>query len=151
MKITLTGEESLRLEPMSGPLTIEAQSHDQSYSPFHMLGSALGCYLIFNLNVLNHWDKLAKLLSGRATAAGPYAGNTTADANAERVRNSFAAVDAFLRDLSGLGLPSDRVLFTMDGFRDPDRAGNSPSATAALCGDRASPKGGDRRLHPASG
>jgi hypothetical protein len=87
-----------------------------------MLGSALGCYLIFNLNVLNHWDKMAKLLSGRATAAGPYAGNTAADANAERVRNSFAAVDAFLRDLSGLGLPSDRVLFTMDGFRYPERA-----------------------------
>jgi len=42
MKITLTGEESLRIEPAHGPLTIEAASHDQSYSPFHMLGSALG-------------------------------------------------------------------------------------------------------------
>jgi len=28
MKITLTGEESLRLEPTFGPLTIEAESHD---------------------------------------------------------------------------------------------------------------------------
>jgi uncharacterized OsmC-like protein len=52
MKITLTGEESLRLEPSSGPLTIEAQSHDQGYSPFHMLGSALGgC----TLSVLQSW------------------------------------------------------------------------------------------------
>ena len=42
MRITLTGEESLRLEPTPGPLTIESQSPDQSYSPFHMLGSALG-------------------------------------------------------------------------------------------------------------
>ena len=42
MKITLTGEESLRIEPTSGQLTIEAASPDQSYSPFHMLGSALG-------------------------------------------------------------------------------------------------------------
>ena len=42
MKITLTGEESLRIELTPGPLTIEAASHDQSYSPFHMLGSALG-------------------------------------------------------------------------------------------------------------
>ena len=42
MKITLTGEESLKIEPTPGPLTIEAASHDQSYSPFHMLGSALG-------------------------------------------------------------------------------------------------------------
>ena len=52
MKITLTGEESLRLEPMSGPLTIEAQSHDQSYSPFHMLGSALG---MCTFSVLQSW------------------------------------------------------------------------------------------------
>jgi uncharacterized OsmC-like protein len=44
MKITLLGEDSLRLEPSSGMLTIEAPSHDRGYSPFHMLGSALaGC------------------------------------------------------------------------------------------------------------
>jgi|SRR6185503_6448207 len=42
MKIVLTGEESLRIEPVSGPLTIEGESPDQNYSPFHMLGSALG-------------------------------------------------------------------------------------------------------------
>ena len=41
MKITLTGDESIRLEPTSGPLTIEAPSADKGYSPFHMLGSAL--------------------------------------------------------------------------------------------------------------
>lgn len=52
MKITLTGEESLRLEPTPGPLTIEAQSHDQSYSPFHMLGSALGAC---TFSVLQSW------------------------------------------------------------------------------------------------
>lgn len=52
MKITLTGEESLRIEPASGPLTIEATSHDQSYSPFHMLGSALGAC---TTSVLQSW------------------------------------------------------------------------------------------------
>ncbi len=52
MKITITGEESLRLEPAPGPLTIEAQSHDQSYSPFHMLGSALGACTV---SVLQSW------------------------------------------------------------------------------------------------
>ena len=41
MKITLTGEESLKIEAASGPLTIEAPSADRSYSPFHMLGSSL--------------------------------------------------------------------------------------------------------------
>jgi uncharacterized OsmC-like protein len=52
MKITLTGEESLRLEATSGPLTIEAPSPDVQYSPFHMLGSALGAC---TLSVLQSW------------------------------------------------------------------------------------------------
>ncbi len=52
MKITITGEESLRLEPTQGPLTVEAQSDDQSYSPFHMLGSALGTC---TFSVLQSW------------------------------------------------------------------------------------------------
>ena len=52
MKITLTGEESLRLEPASGPLTIEAPTPDVQYSPFHMLGSALGAC---TLSVLHSW------------------------------------------------------------------------------------------------
>jgi len=52
MKITLTGEESLRLEPTTGPLTIEAPSHDRGYSPFHMLGSALGSC---TFSVLQSW------------------------------------------------------------------------------------------------
>jgi uncharacterized OsmC-like protein len=52
MKITLTGEESLRLEPASGPLTIEAPTPELQYSPFHMLGSALGAC---TLSVLLSW------------------------------------------------------------------------------------------------
>ena len=52
MKITLTGEESLRLEPTSGPLTIEAASREQGYSAFHMLGSALGSC---TMSVLQSW------------------------------------------------------------------------------------------------
>jgi uncharacterized OsmC-like protein len=52
MKITLTGEESLRLEPTSGQLTIEAPTPDLQYSPFHMLGSSLGACTLF---VLQSW------------------------------------------------------------------------------------------------
>jgi uncharacterized OsmC-like protein len=52
MKILLTGEESIRLEPTPGMLTIEAPSADRAYSPFHMLGSALaGC----TFSVLQSW------------------------------------------------------------------------------------------------
>jgi uncharacterized OsmC-like protein len=52
MKITLTGEESLRVEPVEGPLTIEAPTPDRQYSPFHMLGSALGTCTFY---VLQSW------------------------------------------------------------------------------------------------
>jgi len=53
MKITLTGEESLKIEATTGMLTIEAESSDQSYSPFHMLGSALG---MCTFSVLQSWS-----------------------------------------------------------------------------------------------
>jgi|SRR4029079_6315288 uncharacterized OsmC-like protein len=52
MKITLTGEESLRIEPTTGMLTIEAPSQDRHYSPFHMLASALG---MCTFSVLQSW------------------------------------------------------------------------------------------------
>ena len=52
MKITLTGEESIRLEPSTGPLTIEAPSRDQGYSAFHMLASALATC---TFSVLHSW------------------------------------------------------------------------------------------------
>lgn len=52
MKITLTGEESLRMEPSPGMLTIEAPSRDRSYSPFHMIASGLGGCTLF---VLQSW------------------------------------------------------------------------------------------------
>jgi uncharacterized OsmC-like protein len=42
MKITLTGEESVRLEATGDQLTIEAPTPALHYSAFHMLGSALG-------------------------------------------------------------------------------------------------------------
>ena len=41
MKITLLSDESIRLEPTGGEMTIEALSAEQSYSPFHMLASSL--------------------------------------------------------------------------------------------------------------
>src|ERR1700681_2965535 len=52
MRITLTGEESLRLEPTPGPLSIEAPTPDVQYSPFHMFGGALGAC---TLSVLLSW------------------------------------------------------------------------------------------------
>ena len=52
MKITLRGDNAIRLEPTPGPLTIEAPSADVGYSPFHMLASALASC---TFSVLQSW------------------------------------------------------------------------------------------------
>jgi uncharacterized OsmC-like protein len=41
MKIILLSDDAIRLEPVPGPMTIEAIDAGQSYSPFHMLASGL--------------------------------------------------------------------------------------------------------------
>ena len=61
MKITLLGESGVRLEPTGGPMTIEAESTDQLYSPFHMLGSGLA---FCTYSVLASWASNAKLEPG---------------------------------------------------------------------------------------
>ena len=58
VKITLTGEDSIRLEPTEGPMTIESPTAERQYSPFHMLGSSLA-YCTFS--VLYSWATHADL------------------------------------------------------------------------------------------
>lgn len=58
MKITLLSEESIRLESDDGPMTIEALSPEQSYSPFHMLASSLA---FCTFSVLYSWANHAHL------------------------------------------------------------------------------------------
>lgn len=41
VKIILLTDQSIRLEPDEGPMTIEALEPDQQFSPFHMLASSL--------------------------------------------------------------------------------------------------------------
>jgi uncharacterized OsmC-like protein len=52
VKITLLTDESLRLEPTSGLLTVEAPSLEHSYSPFHMLASGLA---VCTFSILQSW------------------------------------------------------------------------------------------------
>ena len=86
--------------------------------------SALGRYLLFNLPFGRIWvDARTRLADGPGTGQPPFAGNTSTDANVARVSKSLAVIDAFFRDLPNLvGLPPDRVLFTVDGMRYPDAA-----------------------------
>lgn len=57
MKLTLLGENSLRLEPTAGPMNIEALTAEQSYSPFHMVAGGLA-YCTWS--VLQSWASHAK-------------------------------------------------------------------------------------------
>ncbi len=58
MKITLIAEDAIRLEPTTGPMTIEAEAADQLYSPFHMLAGGLA---FCTYSVLASWASNAKL------------------------------------------------------------------------------------------
>jgi uncharacterized OsmC-like protein len=58
VRITLLTEDSLRLEATTESLTVEAASPEQSYSPFHMLGSSLA---LCTFSVLYAWAETAKL------------------------------------------------------------------------------------------
>jgi len=58
MKITLLGDDMIRLEPVPGALTIEAASAEVQYSPFHMLASGLASC---TFSVLYSWATHAKL------------------------------------------------------------------------------------------
>lgn len=60
MKITLLGEDGIRLEATNGPMTIEAERPDQTYSPYHMLGSSLA---FCEYSLLASWATHAKLSS----------------------------------------------------------------------------------------
>jgi hypothetical protein len=89
--------------------------------------SALARYIIINLGIQNRlfairW--LGEMIFGKPANAQPrYAGNTDASAGDKRVRDSLGAIDAVLRDVpERVGLPADRVLFTLDGFRSAEAA-----------------------------
>jgi hypothetical protein len=110
------GELELRLNPHEAGTLISLARH-----------SALARYFIINLGIQNkvfsiRW--LGELIFGKPANAQPrYAGNTDASTDERRVRDSLAAIDAFFRDLlERVGVPPDRVLFTLDGFRYADAA-----------------------------
>jgi len=58
VKITLLSDEAVRFDATPGPLTIEAPSAEQSYSPFHMLGSSLA---VCTHSLVHSWATHANL------------------------------------------------------------------------------------------
>jgi uncharacterized OsmC-like protein len=60
VKITLLSDDAIRLTPEPGPMTIEAQTAEQTYSPFHMLASSLATC---TFSVMHSWATHADLRS----------------------------------------------------------------------------------------
>lgn len=58
MKITLLSDDRIRLDGGAGPLSVEAESPEMQYSPFHMLASGLATC---TLSVLHSWASNAGL------------------------------------------------------------------------------------------
>jgi uncharacterized OsmC-like protein len=58
VKITLLSDERIRLDGRAGPMTIEAESAETTYSPFHMLASSLATC---TFSVLHSWATNAKI------------------------------------------------------------------------------------------
>src|SRR5262245_18826627 len=78
--------------------------------------SAVGRYLAINILPNIHLPALTPTQQ-------QFAGNTAAVPMPKRIADSEAVIDAFFRDLHDVvGLPRERVLFIVDGFRYPDVA-----------------------------
>ena len=58
MKITLLADDAIRLEPVPGPMTIEALTAEMVYSPFHMLASSVATC---TFSVMESWAHHAEL------------------------------------------------------------------------------------------
>jgi hypothetical protein len=86
--------------------------------------SALARYLLINLHVGHHILNVPALyrffIGPPAHAQESIAGS---EAELSRMRDSYAVINAFFRDLERLvELPRDRVLLTVDGFHYPEAA-----------------------------
>jgi uncharacterized OsmC-like protein len=58
MKITLLSDDRIRVDGGAGPMSVEAESAEMTYSPYHMLASGLATC---TLSVLHAWATNAKL------------------------------------------------------------------------------------------
>src|SRR5436305_290984 len=111
-----------------GVLRLRLNPHEASTLISLARHSALARYVIINLGVQNSLlfalRPLGELIFGKPANAAPrYAGNTDASADEKRVQDSLAAIDGFFHDVpERIGLPPERVLFTLDGFRYADAA-----------------------------
>jgi uncharacterized OsmC-like protein len=58
VKITLLSGDRIRFDPTPGPLSVEAESAEMSYSPFHMLASGLAVCVV---STVSSWANNASI------------------------------------------------------------------------------------------
>src|SRR5205085_2215332 len=107
----------------TGTLRLRLSEYRRGVGSDVVTASALGRYLVFNLQVGPRLLALRSSFLGSPAAVPEYTGNTAAGVDTTRIKDSLIAIDAFFRDLSDLvRLPPERVLLTIDGFRYPQAA-----------------------------
>ena len=103
-----------------GRLRLELAEYRPGWMRRIVSNSAVARYVFFNLQFPNVWRELKSKFGSPAIAGPRFAGNTAAEADTARMAISLAVIDAWFRDLPDIvGLPPDRILFTLDGFRYP--------------------------------
>jgi hypothetical protein len=107
----------------NGVLQLRLTPHQRGFLWALAQKSALARYLLINLKIgprimATPW--LTRLFVRPAQAE---TADQATDADPRRVRDSYAVIDAFLRDLPGMvELPRDRIVLLVDGFRSPEAA-----------------------------
>lgn len=79
--------------------------------------SALGRYLLYNLQILEIGRKIELFLQGSGEGDGPrFVGNVEVEVDPKRLEDSLLAIELFFRDLPAYaGLPPERICLVVDG------------------------------------
>jgi hypothetical protein len=115
------------VDGVDGQLRLQLFEYRRSTIRTILSKSALVRYLVNNLK-LEHFIKtmLVPHAAPSRPAAGPRAeegGDIPDDADARRMRMSYAVIEAFFRDVPAMiELPADRILFIVDGYHYPQGA-----------------------------
>lgn len=106
----------------SGRLELRLTPYDPGFVRRFLLKSALARYLVFHLDARSTIERLKRIfVSADDPPRASFVGNTASDADQTRQQDSFDVVDSFVADLAiAAGLPPERILITVDGFRAAD-------------------------------
>jgi len=113
----------------AGELRLMQPEYTPRFTTSILRESALVRYLMLNLNIDRVYESARTRVRGWITGKAPpgakarQINGTSVSLDERRMKASLAVIDAFFRDLpTVVGLPPERVLFTMDGYRYPEAA-----------------------------